>query len=161
MRISSLINAHRVGKILAILLGIGVVAILALLDRSIKDPEVASSESKKEAAAADDSSKIWTLDELQARGEKVYAANCQVCHQPNGMGQPPVFPPLSGSKIVTGPKDTYIAIVLKGKPGTAMVPFDNRLSDTDIAAVITFTRNRWTNKSGEATQPADIAAKRR
>ena len=63
---------------------------------------------KKMAAQADDPNKTWTLDELKARGEKVYAANCQVCHQATGMGQPPAFPALSGSKIATGPKDEHI-----------------------------------------------------
>jgi cytochrome c oxidase subunit 2 len=95
---------------------------------------------KKMAAQADDPNKAWTLDELKARGEKVYAANCQVCHQASGMGQPPVFPALSGSKVATGPKDGHIDRVFNGKPGTAMAAF-KQLSDVEIAAVITYERN--------------------
>jgi cytochrome c oxidase subunit 2 len=38
------------------------------------------------AAKADDPSKVWTVDELKQRGEKVYAANCVACHQANGKG---------------------------------------------------------------------------
>jgi len=77
---------------------------------------------------------------------------------------PPAFPPLDGSKVVTGPKDIQIKTVLNGvekdgKP-TAMVSW-KALSDTDLAAVITYTRNSWGNKAGEAIQPADIKAARK
>ena len=47
---------------------------------------------KKVAAAADDPNKDWSLAELCARGEKVYAANCVACHQATGAGVPPAFP---------------------------------------------------------------------
>ena len=115
---------------------------------------------KKMAAQADDPNKTWTLDELKARGEKVYAANCQVCHQPTGMGQPPAFPALSGSKIATGPKDGHLGIVLNGKPGTAMAAF-KQLSDVEIAAVITYERNSWNNKTGDMVSPADVKTSRK
>jgi len=110
---------------------------------------------KKMAAQADDPNKTWTLDELKARGEKVYAANCQVCHQPTGMGQPPAFPALSGSKIATGPMAGHLDRVLNGKPGTAMASF-KQLSDVEIAAVITFERNSWNNKTGDMVSPSDV-----
>jgi cytochrome c oxidase subunit 2 len=111
-------------------------------------------------AAAEDPNKKWTLDELKARGEQVYAANCSACHQPTGKGMPPAFPGLDGSKIATGAKGAHIAIVVKGKPGTAMASFAH-LSDTDIAAVVTYERNAWSNKTGDAIQPAEIAAARK
>jgi len=76
------------------------------------------------------------------------------------MGMPPTFPPLSGSKVVNGPKDAQIALVLGGKAGTAMASF-KQLSDTDLAAVITYTRNSWANKTGEAIQPAEVHAARK
>ena len=110
---------------------------------------------KKMAAQADDPNKVYTADELKARGEKVYAANCQVCHQPNGMGTPPAFPALAGSKIAIGPKDGHIGIVLNGKPGTAMASF-KQLSDVEIAAVVTYERNAWSNKTGDMVSPADV-----
>ncbi len=110
---------------------------------------------KKMAAQADDPNKTYTLDELKSRGEKVYAANCQVCHQPTGMGQPPAFPALSGSKIVTGPKEAHLDRVFNGKPGTAMASF-KQLSDVEIAAVITYERNSWANKTGDMVSPADV-----
>ena len=110
---------------------------------------------KTMAAQADDPNKTYTLDELKARGGKVYAANCQVCHQPAGQGQPPAFPPLAGSKITTGPKDGHIGIVLNGKPGSAMASF-KQLSDVELAAVLTFERNAWSNKTGDMVSPADV-----
>ncbi len=111
-------------------------------------------------AAAEDPNKKWTLDELKAKGEPVYAANCLACHQATGKGMPPAFPALDGSKVATGPKAAQIALELKGKPGTAMAAFE-RLSDTELAAVITYTRNSWGNKTGEAIQPSEIKAARK
>jgi cytochrome c oxidase subunit 2 len=113
----------------------------------------------KKAAVADDPEKPWTLDELKARGEKVYAANCVACHQPTGAGLPPTFPALSGSKIVGGPKEGQLALVLNGKAGTAMASFKH-LSDADLASVITYTRNNWANKTGDMVAPADVKTAR-
>ena len=118
-------------------------------------------EKKKLAALADDPAKIHTLDELKARGEKVYAANCVACHQATGKGMPPAFPSLDGSKIVGGPKADQIALVLGGKAGTAMAAFGKQLNDTEIAAVISYTRNSWGNKTGEAIQPAEVKSLRK
>jgi cytochrome c oxidase subunit II len=117
------------------------------------------------AAAADDPNKQFTMDELKKRGEQVYAKNCVVCHQATGKGTPPAFPPLDGSAVVTGPKDAQIQTLLKGvvkdgKP-TAMVAFGPQLNDVELAAVITFTRNNWGNKTGDAIQPAEVKALRK
>jgi cytochrome c oxidase subunit 2 len=115
--------------------------------------------SMKKAAVADDPDKPWTLDELKTRGDKVYAANCVACHQTTGMGLPPMFPALSGSKIVIGDKTGQIDRVLNGKTGTAMAPFKH-LSDADLAGVITYTRNNWSNKTGDMVTPAEVKAAR-
>jgi cytochrome c oxidase subunit 2 len=115
---------------------------------------------KLAAAAADDPNKVWDLKDLVARGEKVYAANCVACHQATGKGVAGAFPALDGSKLVTGPKADQIALVLNGKPGTAMAAW-KALSDADLAAVITYTRNSWGNKTGEALQPAEIRTARK
>jgi cytochrome c oxidase subunit 2 len=115
---------------------------------------------KKAAAQADDPAKTWTLAELTARGEKVYAANCQACHQPNGMGVPKTFPALAGSPMVKGKKEPHIDMVLNGKAGTAMAPFKH-LTDVEIAAVVTFERNAWTNKSGDMVAPAEVKGRRK
>jgi cytochrome c oxidase subunit 2 len=120
---------------------------------------------QKMAAAAPDPAKQWTLDELKAQGEKIYAANCVACHQQTGMGVPGTFPALSGSKVVTGPKEAQIATVLNGvvkngKP-TLMAAFGKQLSDADIAAVITYTRNNWANTIGDMVTPAEVKAARK
>ena len=116
----------------------------------------------KAAAASDDPAKVWDLKDLVARGEKVYAANCVACHQANGKGVPPAFPPLDGSKVATGPVAAHIDTVLNGvsKNGvaTAMVPWKGTLSVTDIAAVVTYERNAWGNHTGDAVQPSVVAA---
>jgi len=119
---------------------------------------------KKMAATAVDPAKQWTLDELKAQGEKIYAGNCVACHQATGMGVPGTFPALSGSKIVAGPKEGQVAVLLNGvvkdgKP-TAMVSFKH-LTDVEIAAVITYTRNSWSNKTGDSVAPADVKAARK
>jgi cytochrome c oxidase subunit 2 len=115
---------------------------------------------KTMAAAADDPSKAWQPEELAQRGEKVYAANCVACHQGTGRGMPPTFPALAGSKVVNGPEQGQIDIVLNGKPNTAMQAFGKQLSDTDIAAVITYTRKSWGNKASDV-QPAEVKARRK
>jgi cytochrome c oxidase subunit 2 len=110
----------------------------------------------------DDPNKTWTLDEAMARGEKVYNANCASCHQASGQGIPGTFPPLDGAKIAkaASQKGKHIDTVLHGRPGTAMAAFGGQLSDTDIATVVTYERNAWSNKTGEVVQPADVKAAR-
>ena len=112
------------------------------------------------AAVADDPAKVWTVADLTAKGAEVYAANCAACHQANGKGVPGAFPALDGSQVVNGPLPAQIALVLAGKAGTAM-PAWKQLSNADIAAVITYTRNSWGNHSGEAIQPAQVVAARK
>ena len=109
-------------------------------------------------AQAEDINKKWDPKELVAHGEKIYGSTCVACHQANGKGNPPAFPPLAGSKIVNGPKEGHMDIVLNGKPGTAMQAFGKQLSDTDIAAVISYERNSFGNKAG-IVQPAEVRAR--
>jgi cytochrome c oxidase subunit 2 len=120
-----------------------------------------AAEMKKMAAKADDPTKVWTQTELLARGEKVYAANCVACHQANGKGVAGAFPALEGSKLVLGKRDDHIAIMLNGKAGTAMASFKG-LSDTELAAVITYSRNAWGNKAEDnLVQPQAVKAARK
>ena len=115
---------------------------------------------KKEIAAnADDPNKTWTPDELIKRGEKVYAANCVACHQATGKGMPGAFPALDGSAVVNGPRAEQIKVVVNGRKG---MPSFKQLSDTEIAAAITYTRNSWSNKAQEnIVQPAEVLAARK
>ncbi|MBX9849260.1 MAG: cytochrome c oxidase subunit II [Rhodocyclaceae bacterium] len=118
---------------------------------------------KKAASNVDDPNKVWTLEESMARGEKVYANACASCHQANGKGVPGAFPALDGSKMakVAAQKGKHIDIVLHGKAGTAMGAFGGQLSDTEIAAVVTYERNAWGNKTGDIIQPAEVKAARK
>ena len=117
-------------------------------------------EKKKQAAKADDPSKVWTLEDLSKRGEKVYAANCAACHQANGKGAGPIKP-LDGSAVVLdADKLKQVAVLLNGQNNGAM-PSWKALSDTEIAAVITFTKNNWSNKTGQFVQPAEVLAARK
>ena len=122
----------------------------------------ADAQKKKATAAADDPARIWDVKELTARGEAVYTANCAACHQANGKGVSPAFPPLDGSKIATGPVAAHLDVVLNGvvrngQP-TAMVAWKNTLSPTEIAAVVTYERNAWGNHVGDVVQPSQVAA---
>jgi cytochrome c oxidase subunit 2 len=115
---------------------------------------------KEAAAKADDPSKVWALADLKVRGEKVYGANCAACHQANGKGAGPIKP-LDGSAIVLD-KDhgKQIQVLLNGAAGGAM-PSWKALSDTDLAAVATYTKNNWSNQTGELVQPAEVQAARK
>lgn len=112
-------------------------------------------QNKKSEETAVDVNKEFTMDELKAQGEKVYAGTCAACHQAHGKGIPGTFPGLDGSKITNGPKAEHIKMVVNGKAGTAMAAFKH-LSDVDIAAVVTYERNSWGNKTGDVVQPSEI-----
>ncbi len=114
---------------------------------------------KEMAALADDPSKEWKLDELVARGEKVYSANCAACHKADGKGAGPIKA-LDGSDIVQNDAAKQVQILLNGANNGAM-PSWKTLSDTEIAAVITYTKNSWSNKTGKLVQPAEIVAARK
>jgi cytochrome c oxidase subunit 2 len=117
-------------------------------------------EKKKQAAKADDPSKVWTLEALTKRGEKVYAANCAACHQANGKGGGPIKPLDGAAVVLDADKLKQVAVLLNGQNNGAM-PSWKALSDTEIAAVITFTKNNWSNKTGQFVQPAEVLAARK
>lgn len=136
----------------------------------------------KLAATAEAATKDYTLDELKTRGEAVFNTRCSACHQANGQGIPGVFPPLvegatysnqdtlkrlaergfaKDGKIVLGPKDKHLDIVMHGIPGTAMQGLGAQMTDLEVAAVVTYERNNWGNKAGDVLQPSEVAAVRK
>lgn len=123
---------------------------------------LAAQQAKKKAAdAAANADRTFTLDELKAAGEKVYAGNCAACHQPTGKGVPGAFPALDGSAVVGGPKAAHLDFVFNGsKKNPAMVAFKNSLNDVDLAAVLTYERNAWGNHTGDMIQPSEVKALR-
>jgi cytochrome c oxidase subunit 2 len=111
-------------------------------------------------AKADDPAKVWALPDLVARGEKVYAANCVACHKADGTGDGKAIKALDGSQVVQNDPARQIQIMLNGAANGAMPPW-KQLSDTELAAVITYTKNSWSNKTGKLVQPAEIVAARK
>ena len=116
-------------------------------------------EKKKLAAKADDPNKVWVLEDISKRGEKVYAANCAACHQASGKGAGPIKALDGSAAVLDADKTKAIAVLLNGQNNGAM-PAWKQLSDTDLAAVITFTKNTWSNKTGQLIQPAEVRAAR-
>jgi cytochrome c oxidase subunit 2 len=115
---------------------------------------------KAMAALADDPSKTWTVADMVKRGESVYAANCAACHQANGKGAGPIKA-LDGAAVVLDADHTKaINVLLNGQANGAM-PAWKQLSDTEIAAVITYAKNSWSNKTDQVVQPAEVVAARK
>ena len=96
------------------------------------------------------------MQDLLAKGETVYQANCSACHGPTGAGIPGAFPALTGSPVATGDPAEHINTVLNGRAGTAMAAFKSQLNDVDLAAVITYERNALGNSVGDTVQPSAI-----
>lgn len=134
------------------------------------------------AVEAQASTRKYTIDELMKHGESIFASRCASCHQAAGKGMPGLFPPLiegetfnnpdtlrrleergfaKDGKIVMGPKDKHLEIVMHGIPNSAMQALGQQMSDLDVAAVITYERNSWGNKTGDALQPPEVAAARK
>jgi cytochrome c oxidase subunit II len=126
---------------------------------------------QKLGAAAQNPNKVWDEKELVAHGEQVFTANCAACHQANGTGNAAIgAPALVGDKVVLGPAQHQIDVVLNGQtdgvvqkaPTGGKMPSWSQLSDVDIASVITYTRNGWGNKASEnVVQPSAVKAERK
>jgi cytochrome c oxidase subunit 2 len=108
-----------------------------------------------------DMNRLWTRQELMQQGKVVYENSCATCHQADGQGLSPAFPAIAGSQIATGPVDNHIDIVMNGRAGTAMSAWREKLSETDIAAALTYTRNAFGNDTGDVVQPLTIAGIKR
>ena len=116
---------------------------------------------------------------VMALGKEVFhrESHCKTCHQPNGQGLPNLYPPLDGSVWVTGSQDRIIRIVIDGMHGNIrvngktfsspplppMTGFRHLLSDEEIAAVLTYVRNSWSNRAKPVTtsKVASVRAEKR
>ena len=96
------------------------------------------------------------------KGAQVFNSNCAACHQPTGTGNAAIgAPALVNDKVVLGPRDHQIDVVLNGQNNGKM-PAWKQLSDVDIAAVISYTRNSWGNKAAEnVVQPSEVKVARK
>ncbi|WP_290663678.1 cytochrome c oxidase subunit II [Aquabacterium sp.] len=113
---------------------------------------------KEMQAKADDPNKVWTQDDLIARGEKVYTANCAACHLPTGKGGGAIKPLDGAAVVLSADRNLQIKVLLNGQNN--IMPAWKQLSDTEIAAVITYTKNHWSNKTGQVVQPAEVRTAR-
>jgi cytochrome c oxidase subunit 2 len=95
-----------------------------------------------------------------ARGGKAYASNCAACHQASGKGAGPIKPLDGAAVVLDADKGKMINVLLKGQNNGAM-PAWKQLSDTDLAAITTYTKNSWSNKTGQLVQPSDVLAARK
>jgi len=104
-----------------------------------------------QAAAAEQE---LSIDELMAKGESVYAAQCLACHGAQGEGG--VGKAIAGSTVALGDISTHLEVGIKGVAGTAMQAFGGQLNDVEMAAVITYQRNAFGNNTGDVVQPSDV-----
>ncbi len=107
------------------------------------------------AAPADAGPFVKASDEQMKRGAAVYARTCIACHQPTGMGLPPVFPPIANAPIVVGNPELPIKFILQGLMGpiavggttyNSMMPPVVGVTDGDVADVLTYVRQSFGNK---------------
>jgi mono/diheme cytochrome c family protein len=112
------------------------------------------------APAASSNVFVKASDEQMKRGAAVYARTCIACHQPTGLGLPPVFPPLANAPIVAGNPELPVKFILQGLMGpitvngmtyNSMMPPVAGLSDADIADVLTYVRQSFGNKANAVT----------
>jgi cytochrome c oxidase subunit 2 len=111
----------------------------------------------------------WWLPPLQAQvgdksfqeGKKLYEGTCADCHRVNGHGLPAMFPALDGDSFVTGDANQVVDTVLYGRKGKLgqMPAWKDTFNDQQLADIITYIRQAWSNKGGAVT--ADNVKKRR
>lgn len=104
--------------------------------------------------------------EVHERGEAVYAKTCIACHGTDAKGVPHAFPPIDGSDWLTGDPALPIKIVLHGLIGPVKVgdeefnsvtaPLVPSLNDQEIADVLTYVRQRWTNDAAPVDEATVI-----
>ncbi len=126
------------------------------------------------SAAADDTAvhsaevSAATADDLMAKGEAVYLANCSACHQPNGAGLAGAFPPLANSDFLKGDRKKVMGAALFGLSGpitvngveyNGVMPSLGHLIDEDLAAALTYVFGSWGN-DGAAVSVEEVAALR-
>ena len=132
---------------------------MPIVVKAVTQPEYEqwiASKKAEAAAVAAQAEQLWSMQDLLAKGESVYASNCAACHGPTGSGIPGVFPALVNSPVATGDASEHMNVVMNGKTGTAMAAYKTQLSDIDLAAVITFERNSFGNSVGDMVQPLAI-----
>lgn len=94
-------------------------------------------------------------------GKKTFETSCAACHQADGKGIPGAFSALDGSAVVNGPLQAHLSFVIHGSPRNPLMrPFGKELSDRQLAGVLTYERNAWSNHTGDLVTPEQAKAAR-
>lgn len=105
----------------------------------------------------------WNDEQIRLleRGRQLYLQKCAACHQADGTGTVSLgAPALNGSAVVTGPVETHIEIVLKGRANGTMPAYRNILSDAALAALISYERNAWSNRDPGLVTAEQVRARK-
>jgi len=101
--------------------------------------------------------KKWTMSFALKKGKHIFNSVCAACHQQDGKGVPGSFPALDGSKVVNGPLSGHLDIVIHGSDkNPVMRAFGKEMNDREIAAVLTYERNAWSNNTGDLVKPEQV-----
>ena len=130
-------------------------ALIAADNKVIAKIQAAAAPAPAPAAPAEAGPFVKASDDQMKRGAAVYARTCIACHQPTGMGLPPVFPPIANAPIVVGNPELPIKFILQGLMGpitvngttyNSMMPPVAGVTDADVADVLTYVRQSFGNK---------------
>ena len=135
-------------------------ALIAADNKVIAKIQAAAAPAPAPAAPAAAGAFVKASDDQLKRGAAVYARTCIACHQPTGMGLPPVFPPIANAPIVVGNPELPIKFILQGLMGpitvngmtyNSMMPPVPGVSDAEIADVLTYVRQSFGNQGNPVT----------
>ena len=135
-------------------------ALIAADNKVIAKIQAAAAPAPAPAAPAEAGPFVKASDDQMKRGAAVYARTCIACHQPTGMGLPPVFPPIANAPIVVGNPELPIKFILQGLMGpitvngmtyNSMMPPVPGVSDAEIADVLTYVRQSFGNQGNPVT----------
>ena len=135
-------------------------ALIAADNKVIAKIQAAAAPAPAPAAPAEAGPFVKASDDQMKRGAAVYARTCIACHQPTGMGLPPVFPPIANAPIVVGNPELPIKFILQGLMGpitvngttyNSMMPPVAGVTDADVADVLTYVRQSFGNKGNPVT----------
>ena len=130
-------------------------ALIAADNKVIAKIQAAAAPAPAPAAPAEAGPFVKASDDQMKRGAAVYARTCIACHQPTGMGLPPVFPPIANAPIAVGNPELPIKFILQGLMGpitvngmtyNSMMPPVVGVTDGDIADVLTYVRQSFGNQ---------------
>jgi cytochrome c6 len=99
--------------------------------------------------------------DLVKQGQQIFEDNCAQCHLKSGQGLPGTFPALDKNPFVVGDPKPVLATVLNGRKGTLgqMPSWKDKLDNQQVAAVVTYIRQAWSNRGPAVTSAMAAAIK--